>query len=84
MPQAQTVNINWDDPSQRLWAVERLGPEEYNRAFRAHLKASIIATVNGRDIRPVNTSRFGRLFHIDQLGIAFRTLDEAKAHAATA
>lgn len=74
------MNIDWDDPAARLRLVENVGPEEYNRRLKEHHDKSVVATVNGYGIRPVNT-RWGRLFHVDGLNSAFYTLDEATAFA---
>ena len=72
--------MNWDDPAERLRLIERVGAEEYNRRFREQRQRSIVATVNGHDIWPVNC-RFGRLFHVGGTNTAFATLKEAKAFA---
>jgi hypothetical protein len=72
--------MNWDDPAERASLIERVGIERYNRLFEAHRQASIVATVNGHDIRPVS-SRFGRLYMVDGTGQAFATLDQAEAFA---
>jgi hypothetical protein len=55
-----------------------VGVTEYNRQLRQHHQRSIVATVNGHPIRTVFT-RFGLLFAVADA--AFRTLDQAKAHA---
>lgn len=72
--------MNWDDPAARASLIERVGVDEYNRQFEAYRAASVVATVNGHDIRPVE-SRFGRLFMVGTTGSAFRTLAMAKAFA---
>lgn len=72
--------MDWDDPAARAELIERVGVEEYNRQHAAHMKASVVATVNGHDIRPVG-SRWGRLFMVGGTGSAFRTLAEAEAFA---
>lgn len=70
-----------DTPEGRYAASQVLGPDGYNKAMADHIKASTVATVNGYSLRWV-ASRFGRLCSIVEAGgIAFRTLDEAKAHA---
>jgi hypothetical protein len=74
--------MNWDDPVERYRLIERVGPAEYERLQAEQFKASTVATVNGRAIRPVG-SRFGRIFIIDGAGVGFTTLEQARAHAAT-
>lgn len=75
--------MNWDDPEARLALVERVGHTEYNRLIAAHhAAASVVATVNGHPIRPVNT-RFGRLFQVGKTGRAFSTQPEAETFAKT-
>lgn len=73
--------IDWDDPVARARLIERLGHEAYNKAQAEHIERTVVATVNGYKIRPVQT-RFGRLFFIMGMDIAFQTLAEAEAHAA--
>ena len=73
--------IDWDDPVARARLSERLGHEAYNTAQAEHIEQTVVATVNGYKIRPVQT-RFGRLFFIMGMNIAFPTLAEAEAHAA--
>ncbi len=51
--------INWNYPAERARLADQLGTEGYNAAHAAHIRASVIATVNGCDIRPV-PSRFGQ------------------------
>lgn len=75
--------MDWSDPVARLRLVESVGSEEYNRQIRAHQAASVVATVNGYTIRPVTGGRWGRLFHVDGAGVAFRTQAEAEAEAAS-
>jgi hypothetical protein len=72
--------MNWDDPTERLALIERVGVSEYNRLLREYIAASTCCTVNGHDIRPV-FCRFGRLFLVGDTGKAFATLDEARKFA---
>jgi len=72
--------IDWDDPVARLRLIESIGVDAYNAAMKEHLRTSVIKTVNGHDIRPVQT-RFGRLFMVADTDRAFATLDEAEAFA---
>ena len=74
--------MNWDDPSARHRLIERVGIDEYERQFAAHLAASTVATVNGHAIRPVG-SRFGQLFAVGATGKAYKSLEDAKAFAMT-
>lgn len=74
-------DIDWNDPAARAALVERIGVDAYNEAVADWRRRSIVATVNGHDIRPVQT-RFGRLFMIDGTGTAYRTLEEAREFAA--
>lgn len=78
-----THDIDWDDPAARARLIDRIGPQAYNAAIKAHHAKSVVATVNGYTIRPV-MSRFGRLFQIDGLQVAYQTLEQAKAKAAEA
>ena len=52
--------MNRDDPAEGFALIERIGANEYNRLVREHDRASIVATINGHEIWPVQT-RFGRL-----------------------
>jgi hypothetical protein len=72
--------IDWSDPAARLALIERIGPEAYNAALAEHQRASTVATVKGRGIRPI-ASRWGRLFMIEGTGLAFDTLAEAEEYA---
>lgn len=74
--------IDWDDPAARGALIERVGAAEYERALRAHVRASTVAVVNGYRIRAVG-SRFGRLFQVDggEPIRAFATVPEADGHA---
>jgi hypothetical protein len=74
------VTTNFDDPASRLALIERVGLTEYNRQIQAHIDASVLETVAGHDIRPVNT-RFGRLHQVGRTGRAFSTLQEARDFA---
>jgi hypothetical protein len=74
--------MDWDSPEARYELIQRVGITEYNRLILEHHEKSTVATVNGYRIRPVGT-RFGRLFMIDGAAVAFQTLEQATAHAAT-
>jgi len=75
--------MDWDNPQERLALIERVGIAEYNRLFEAHVAATIVATVNGYSIRTITSGRWGPLFMVmDATGVAFRTVEEAKDHAA--
>ena len=74
--------MNWDNPADRFALIERVGANEYNRLIKEHFRKSVVATVNGYDIRPVN-SRFGRIYMIDGADRGYRTLEESKVFAAT-
>lgn len=74
--------IDWDDPAARFGLIERVGVAEYNRLHEEHRRQTVIATVNGWDIRTVG-SRFGRIFTVDGTGKGFSTQDEAEAYART-
>jgi hypothetical protein len=75
-----TMQCDWDDPASRARLIESVGAEEYNRLFAEHRRKSVVATVNGYDIRPVLT-RLGRLFAVDGTRQAYTTLKQAKAYA---
>lgn len=72
--------MNWDDPIERRKLLEAIGVEQYNARIREHHKASVISTVNGYNIRPVNT-RYGKLFAVENTNSAFATLAEAENFA---
>jgi hypothetical protein len=72
----------WNDPTERARLIDRVGPQEYERLFAEHRKASTMKTVNGHAIRPVQ-SRFGRLFAVGNTGKAFATMPQAEAFAAS-
>ena len=74
--------INWNDPESRLRLIERVGSEEYNRLHAEHLARETVTTVNGHPIRKVQTA-YGQLFAVDGTATPFRTLDKAKAFAAS-
>ena len=69
--------MNWDDPVARAELIEQVGPAEYNRQIEAHLKASVLETYKGYEIRPVGT-RFGRLFMVVGTKSAFSTIEQAR------
>jgi hypothetical protein len=54
--------------------------EGYNAAHAAHVRASIVSTVNGRDIRPV-PSRSGTLYQCLGTKFAFPSLAAAEDYA---
>ncbi len=72
--------MNWGDPAARLELIERVGPDEYARRQQQHIKQSVIATVCGHEIRPVQT-RFGRLHTVGATGKAFKSRAEAETYA---
>jgi hypothetical protein len=49
--------------------------------FEEHRAASVVATVNGHEIRRVVSARFGVLYAVGGSGTAFGTLEEATAFA---
>jgi hypothetical protein len=57
--------------------VERVGTKRYNELLEEHVRSTVIETVNGYTIRPVQ-SRFGQLYTVDGLGVAFRKVTEAR------
>lgn len=75
--------MDWNDPIERSRLSEKLGPAEYSKAFREHLRASTIDTVNGHVIRPVET-RFGRLYQVGSTGRAHSDLEQARKIAGEA
>lgn len=74
--------MNLNTPEGRYAASQAIGPEGYNAAMAAHAKANTVATVNGYSLRWVTSERFGPLCMVQEAKVGFRTLDEAKAHAA--
>jgi hypothetical protein len=75
------TNIDWSDPVDRLRLVEKLGAAQYNEAYRRWLASIVVATVNGRNIHPVQT-KYGRLYAVSNTGKAFATQQEAENYAA--
>lgn len=73
--------MDFDDPAARAALIERVGRDEYLRLQEEHRRKSVVVTVNGYDIRPVVSARFGRLFMIDTTDSAYITLDEATKFA---
>lgn len=73
--------MDWDDPAERFRLADRVGPDEYNRLFQEHMKASVVANVNGYDIRPIG-SRFGRVFMVDGTNTGYLKQADAEAFAA--
>jgi hypothetical protein len=73
--------MDWDDPAERFRLADRVGPDEYNRLFAEHMRASVVATVNGYDIRPVMSQRFGRIFMVDGTDTGYPGLEQAKDFA---
>jgi hypothetical protein len=71
------MTTNWDDPEDRLRHIERVGVDRYGADLREHQRKSVIKTVNGYDIRTMNT-RFGQLYLVAGLGVAFAKLWEAE------
>jgi hypothetical protein len=76
--------VNWSDPASRAHFIRLVGPDRYNEAHVAQMKASVVAVVNGYDIRPVESYRFGRIFMVDGLDMRFTTQLEAELYAAQA
>lgn len=75
------MSVNWDSPESRLAFLERVGPQAYNQAFAEHRKASVLETVNGREVFPVDSARFGRLFGVSGSGSCFTTIEAARDEA---
>ena len=73
--------MNWDDPAARAELIERVGPDEYNRLFEEHRKASVLAVVGGHEIRPAYSFRFGNLFMVGNTGVAFSYREDAEKYA---
>lgn len=74
------MSIDWSDPVARLRLIESVGIEEYNRQIEAHLAASVVARAAGRAINRIQT-RWGTLYNVGGLNVAFRTVAEAVAAA---
>lgn len=74
--------IDWNDPEARYRLGASIGAEAYARAQEAHFAATMVATVNGWGIRPVQC-RFGRLFSVHGTGRAFSEQADAEQYAAT-
>lgn len=75
------MSVDWDSPESRLAFLERVGAQAYNKAFAEHRKASALEMVNGREIFPVNSARFGRLFGVEGSGSYFTTIEAARDEA---
>lgn len=73
--------IDWSDPVARLRLIESVGIDEYNRRMEEHLRASVVATAGGREIRRIVSQRWGVLYNVADLNVAFRTVEEAVAEA---
>jgi hypothetical protein len=71
---------DFDNAQDRAALIERVGVDEYKRLFQAHLRASVVKTVNGYDIRPVQTM-FGRLYAVQGTKQAFSTMEKAEQFA---
>jgi hypothetical protein len=72
--------MNWNDSEARLALVERVGVREYNRLFDEHRKESTVETVNGHDLRWVD-SRFGPVCMVGTTGTGFLRIEEARKYA---
>lgn len=70
--------MNWDDPAARARLIESVGIDRYNEMHAEHRKRSVVSTVNGWAIRPVQTARFGRIFWITDAARGYSTLAEAE------
>ncbi len=71
---------DWSSAEDRADLIERVGITEYKRQFQAQLRASIVTTANGYDIRPIQT-QWGRLYQVMGTKQAFSTLDKAEQFA---
>ena len=71
---------DFSDPVERLRLIEQIGAQEYTRRMRAWLAFNVLDTVNGYPLRKVR-SRFGVLVMVEGTDRAFRTFEEAAAHA---
>ena len=74
--------MNLDTPEGRYAASQALGHAGYNAAMAAHAKANTVAVVNGYSLRWVTSERFGPLCMVQEAKVGFRTLEQAKVHAA--
>lgn len=81
-PVTKPQSIDWDDPAARAKLIEQVGPAEYERLQQEHFTDSTIIKVNGYAIRPVQSSRFGRIFMIHGTGTGYSTLQHAMDEAA--
>jgi hypothetical protein len=73
--------MDWNDPAARGQLIEQVGPDEYNRLQREHMARSVVAIVNGYDIRPVRSPRFGLIFMVDGANVGFAKQSDAEARA---
>lgn len=73
--------IDWSDPVARLRLIESVGIDEYNKRIEEHLRASVVVTAGGREIREIKTPQYGKLYNVSGLNVAFRTVREAVAEA---
>jgi len=72
---------DWNDPEDRARLIESIGAEAYNRVFERMRRQIVVSTVNGHAIFPVQHTRFGRLFQVNNTDRAFSTQAEAEAFA---
>ena len=69
-----------DKPEDRLAFIDRFGIPAYNQAMKDKLEKDVVANENGYPIRSIST-RFGRLYSVDNTGNAYKSLDDAKRYA---
>jgi hypothetical protein len=68
-------------PAGRLEAATHLTPADYVALLERHRVQTTICTVNGRDIRIINSQRFGTLYTVAGTDKAFQALSDARAFA---
>jgi hypothetical protein len=73
------MTIDWSDPAAHNRLIQRVGTDEYNRLHAEWMARSTVATVNGHEIRKVQ-SRFGKLYQVGRTGTAF-SVEAAKNFA---
>jgi hypothetical protein len=71
--------MNSDDPAAGFALIERIGADEYNRLVRELDRASIVATINGHEIWPVQRASADCMLSAERSGLSPRSRRRKRA-----
>lgn len=72
------AKMNWDDPRALVELLQKIGRQEFDKQYSAHLRDSVVAVENGYQIRRVQNRYGGVMFMVVGLGYGHATIEGAR------